>query len=54
VSAGSAPALPPPDGPTCGKWKSVGVLARKLEERDGNAQSQHLRTLLPAVIISST
>jgi len=54
VSAGSAPALPHPYGPTFGKWKSVGVLARKLEERDGNAQSQHLRTLLPAVIISST
>lgn len=47
MNVGSAPALYHPHGPIFDEWKSAGLLAT------GNAQSQHLRTLLPAEIISS-
>lgn len=36
MNVGSAPALYHPHGPIFDEWKSAGVLARKLEEREGN------------------
>lgn len=36
MTVGSAPALHHPYGPIFGKWKSAGVLARKLEKGEGN------------------